>query len=195
MVSAAEKCPAEKALHAGLSCPHREELAVAEPPNLQPFLLGIPTQHLGSSCVEGKIDTFATPRRLLTVGNVAKRLSVSERTIRYWAELGELPGFKIGPGNKLWRFDPGAIENYLKGRESQSPPDGNPAQRPNEKSSATTANAVTAEYSLGFTRSKSEAEKGRSGVTKDGTAQVQQQKGLAVARKASMRDERTAARH
>jgi excisionase family DNA binding protein len=60
----------------------------------------------------------------LTPAHVARRFSVSERTIRYWAEVGELPGFKIGPGNKLWRFDARAIEDYLKGRESASLPEG-----------------------------------------------------------------------
>src|SRR5207245_8515505 len=58
----------------------------------------------------------SAPRRFINASQVAKRLSVSERTVRLWAELGELPGFKIGPADKLWRFDPEDIDTYLQNR-------------------------------------------------------------------------------
>ena len=43
---------------------------------------------------------------LLTTSEVALRLGVATRTICLWAEVGELPGIKIG---RQWRF----VENDL----------------------------------------------------------------------------------
>jgi excisionase family DNA binding protein len=62
------------------------------------------------------------PRRFIAPSHVAKRLSVSERTVRYWAELGDLPGFKLGPTGKLWRFDPEDIDTYLEKRRPATRP-------------------------------------------------------------------------
>ena len=53
---------------------------------------------------------------LLRVHHVAARLGVSCRTVRLWAEVGELPGFKVGRG-KLWRFRKADIEEYLAARK------------------------------------------------------------------------------
>jgi Helix-turn-helix domain len=44
----------------------------------------------------------------LTVHNVALRLNRSERTVRNWAEIGKLRGFKID--KKSWLFTPEYIE-------------------------------------------------------------------------------------
>lgn len=43
----------------------------------------------------------------LLVRHVAVRLSVSERTVRWWAETGQLPGrrFKV----KIWGFEESAV--------------------------------------------------------------------------------------
>lgn len=58
--------------------------------------------------------------KLLTAAEVATRLGVSDRTVRYWANAGTLPGQKNG--QKLWRFDldtvtafAGAESTYQKG--------------------------------------------------------------------------------
>jgi excisionase family DNA binding protein len=48
--------------------------------------------------------------KLLRVAHVAKRLGVSPRTVRYWAEVGELKGFKIG--HREWRFREQDIVEY-----------------------------------------------------------------------------------
>jgi excisionase family DNA binding protein len=40
--------------------------------------------------------------RLIHVHHVARRLGVSERTVRSLAAQGYIPGFKVGA--KLWRF-------------------------------------------------------------------------------------------
>jgi excisionase family DNA binding protein len=44
----------------------------------------------------------ADGERVLSVHIVAVRLGVCDRTIRFWAATGRLPGFKDGP--KIWRF-------------------------------------------------------------------------------------------
>jgi excisionase family DNA binding protein len=44
----------------------------------------------------------ADGERILSVHAVAVRFGVSDRTIRWWAKNGRLPGFKDGP--KIWRF-------------------------------------------------------------------------------------------
>lgn len=44
----------------------------------------------------------ADGERVLSVHTVAVRLGVCDRTIRFWAGTGRLPGFKDGP--KIWRF-------------------------------------------------------------------------------------------
>jgi excisionase family DNA binding protein len=49
--------------------------------------------------------------QLLHVYHVARRLAVSERTVRNLAARGEIPAFKIGI--KLWRFKQRDIDAYL----------------------------------------------------------------------------------
>jgi excisionase family DNA binding protein len=44
----------------------------------------------------------ADGERVLSVHTVAARFGVCDRTIRLWAQRGQLPGFKDGP--KIWRF-------------------------------------------------------------------------------------------
>jgi excisionase family DNA binding protein len=49
------------------------------------------------------MKTFtADGERVLSVHTVAGRFGVSDRTVRFWAGSGRLPGFKDGP--KIWRF-------------------------------------------------------------------------------------------
>jgi excisionase family DNA binding protein len=98
----------------------------------------------------------------LTPAHVARRLAVSERTIRYWAEVGELPGFKIGNGHKLWRFDSHAIENYVKSREGSSQLGDDDTQDPPEELSATPANAAPPVYTFQITKSQSDPATGNA---------------------------------
>jgi hypothetical protein len=49
-----------------------------------------------------KAASQSPPGRVLTVQQVARMLCRSPRTIRYWADLGILPGFKIGL--RQWSF-------------------------------------------------------------------------------------------
>jgi excisionase family DNA binding protein len=58
------------------------------------------------------------PEKLLHVHHVAAKLGVSCRTVRLWAELRELPGFKIGRG-KLWRFREQEIAEYVEKKKEK----------------------------------------------------------------------------
>jgi excisionase family DNA binding protein len=53
--------------------------------------------------------------KLIHVHHVAKRLNIPERTVRYMAARGLLPGFKVGP--KLWRFRADHIAAIQQGGE------------------------------------------------------------------------------
>ncbi len=50
-------------------------------------------------------------KRLLTVKEVSEILSIKEKTLYQWAELGQIPHIKL---NKLIRFDFEAILNWIK---------------------------------------------------------------------------------
>jgi excisionase family DNA binding protein len=43
---------------------------------------------------------------------LAKRLKVSERTVRNWVSSGQLPSYKIGSSR---RFDPADVDAFLSG--------------------------------------------------------------------------------
>jgi excisionase family DNA binding protein len=49
----------------------------------------------------------------LSTENVARRLGVSPRTVRLWAELGELPAAKFG---RQWRFEEHLLANWISKR-------------------------------------------------------------------------------
>ena len=51
---------------------------------------------------------------LLTTSEVASLFAVSRRSIRLWAECGELRGIKVG---RQWRFRDVAVQRWLAERE------------------------------------------------------------------------------
>ena len=53
---------------------------------------------------------FTGRRRILRANNVARRLGVSERTVRWYAETGQIPAFKIG--RKIWFFHELDVEDF-----------------------------------------------------------------------------------
>ena len=55
----------------------------------------------------------ATPRRIMTVAEVAEYLKVHRATIYRMARIGKIPAFKIGDD---WRFDKDAIEKWMNNR-------------------------------------------------------------------------------
>jgi excisionase family DNA binding protein len=57
-------------------------------------------------------------RKFLSTGAVANRLGVTSRTVRLWAEYGEITGIKIG---RQWRFEQVAIEKWLTGLQNHQP--------------------------------------------------------------------------
>lgn len=63
------------------------------------------------------------PRRLsdentpfLRSAEVSSWLGVSQRTVCLWAELDEIPAFKLG---HQWRFREAALRKWLEGRQSR----------------------------------------------------------------------------
>ena len=51
------------------------------------------------------------PRKQIRTNNVAVRLNLSIRMVRYLAETGKLPARKVGM--KIWYFDIADVEFYL----------------------------------------------------------------------------------
>lgn len=56
--------------------------------------------------------------RFLTLQEVADLLKIKERTIYQWAQLGKIPGFKLG---NAWRFDRDDIEVWIEEQKQKSP--------------------------------------------------------------------------
>jgi excisionase family DNA binding protein len=51
--------------------------------------------------------------RYLSTASVAARLNITTRSVRLWAECGEIPAVKLG---RQWRFDQQAFEEWLEAR-------------------------------------------------------------------------------
>jgi excisionase family DNA binding protein len=56
-------------------------------------------------------DHIRTRPRILRVNNVAKRLGLPERTVRYMAAHGQIPAFKTG--RRAWFFNAMEIEAHV----------------------------------------------------------------------------------
>lgn len=54
---------------------------------------------------------------LLGTQEVSRMLGIAQRTVCLWAELGELPAFKLG---RHWRFRLSVIHAWLNEKEGQS---------------------------------------------------------------------------
>lgn len=63
-------------------------------------------------------DQLAPPP-LLDLAGAAARLNVSERTVESLVALGEIPVVRIGTGRGVRRFDPAAIEAFIR-RQARS---------------------------------------------------------------------------
>jgi len=59
----------------------------------------------------------ASSAGLLSSSDAAKLLGVSRRTVALWAELGELPAFKVG---RNWKFQHEAIKEWLSRRSNEA---------------------------------------------------------------------------
>ena len=55
--------------------------------------------------------------QLLTLPEVAKQLSVAERTVYQWAQQGKIPAFKIGSS---WRFNQSDIDSWIEEQRTDS---------------------------------------------------------------------------
>lgn len=54
---------------------------------------------------------------LLSTEEVSRMLGIARRTVCLWAELGELPAFKVG---RHWRFRQSIIHEWLNEKEGQA---------------------------------------------------------------------------
>lgn len=59
-----------------------------------------------------------TEEALLTVRQVAKRLSVHEETVRRWIAAGRLRAIKLGSRAAGWRIRQGELDRFLQERET-----------------------------------------------------------------------------
>jgi excisionase family DNA binding protein len=62
-------------------------------------------------------ENHAAQAKILTVGQAAEQLQVSERTVYEWLRNGKIPGRKIG---KVWRLSEDAIVDFLRGEASDN---------------------------------------------------------------------------
>ena len=60
--------------------------------------------------------TTGLGRRHLSIAAVARTLGVSPRTVRLWAECGEIPAIKAA---RQWRIEQTNFELWLLGRNSR----------------------------------------------------------------------------
>jgi excisionase family DNA binding protein len=90
--------------------PPERELFVSDMETLQ--RLEGATEYRDSSQLR-RARTQTVDRDVLTLEEVANWLQVSPRTLRQWAEAGEVPACRIG---KLWRFRRKDIEEWLRGQ-------------------------------------------------------------------------------
>ncbi len=54
-----------------------------------------------------------TSENLLTVEEVARRLTVSAYTVREWLRTGKLKGYKIGPTKAGWRVHAADLDAFV----------------------------------------------------------------------------------
>ena len=73
-------------------------------------------QESRGSFTESERVGIGTKDPMLVTSEVAEILRIAERTVRYWAEIGWLRGFKVG---KEWRFRKSVIESYLTQHEEK----------------------------------------------------------------------------
>ncbi len=58
------------------------------------------------------------PERWLTTAEIAKRLSLTERTIRDWLRSGRLPGIRLGSSRAGWRIREADLDAFLAQRST-----------------------------------------------------------------------------
>jgi excisionase family DNA binding protein len=83
-------------------------------------MLSFPTIHLAKN-----MPFSAVENAIMTIGEVADYLKVTERTIYRLAGAKQIPAFKVGGS---WRFSRGDIEAWIRqqsgiGAETSSPPE------------------------------------------------------------------------
>ncbi|WP_412060354.1 helix-turn-helix domain-containing protein [Rubrivirga sp. IMCC45206] len=60
------------------------------------------------------VDAARTPPPLLDLAGAAARLNVSTRTVEALVASGDIPVTRIGAGRGVRRFDPAAVEAFIR---------------------------------------------------------------------------------
>lgn len=89
----------------------------ASPPERQLFFSDMDTllrlQLVDANAEPGHELRRVVDRDIMTMEEVANWLHVAPRTLRHWAEVGEIPACRVG---KLWRFRRKDLEEWLRGQ-------------------------------------------------------------------------------
>ena len=68
-----------------------------------------------SCCSSVVLSVVMQETKLLTVGQVAERLQVSEYTVRRWLNSDRLKGLKLGGDRLGWRVSEDELRRFLEG--------------------------------------------------------------------------------
>lgn len=71
-----------------------------------------------SGTINNMEEKERTPEKLMTLQEVADYLQIKERTIYQWAQLGKIPGFKLG---NIWRFKREDIDTWIEEQKQNTP--------------------------------------------------------------------------
>jgi excisionase family DNA binding protein len=108
------------------------------------------------SCESPKELESLNDNQLLTVAQVAKRLSVSKRTVYRLAAAGQLLPVRISA--KLIRFEPARVERWIKDSHKRSRPRRRSRKRPTSSNAGGTCrnSEAVVDLSVGSVRTQTE---------------------------------------
>jgi excisionase family DNA binding protein len=70
-----------------------------------------------SRFIQSQANTLVPRKKYLSTSIIASRLGVSRRTVRLWAEAGQLQAVKFG---RQWRFDEVTFLQWVQNQEKAS---------------------------------------------------------------------------
>lgn len=71
----------------------------------------------GSTSSAARLESSDSDERLLATQEVSRLLGVSPRTVRLWAESGDIPAVKVG---RQWRFRPGDVRHWMERKKTMN---------------------------------------------------------------------------
>ena len=58
--------------------------------------------------------------KILTIKDICAELKVTRKTVLYWIGTGELKGFKLGSGRRLWRIRERDLQAFIRNQPKSS---------------------------------------------------------------------------